>query len=355
MNKLNKYIKKYSYNPQNHYLNKIAYYLIDSNKIVQTGGLVPNDTSSLLEFLKKKSEEIPFVTNNKYFVVLYGPPASGKSIARKIACHYIKKIYKNETLMTLDMEKSFVDTGVDEITYEIEVGVQKPDERKIKPKEDTIKIKQKLLENLNEKIPGDKNKDAIKAKIEELVKSSFEIYKANRADAVSELMFYFAVFLGKNIFMETSSGDIAYVDKMVNTLKFYGYIPMIVYPFINDVSILYERSLTRGINEGRFLRCGDPFGLTIQMSSCLNNYEKLKENIRKNSTYCTVQYNANFSKEIFDEMNGGNFSELQNYILDEEYKEVTKGDKVTDIHTHHAFDNNYKVKTVLSLDCTKQI
>lgn len=339
MNKLHKYIKKYNHCPQTHYLNKIAYYLLSDSNPVQTGGLMPKNTSSLLKFLEEKSKESPLTTEKKYFVVLYGPPASGKSIARKIACHYIKKIY-NETLETLEIEKSFVDTGVDEITYAIEVNDKK--------------VSDKLKNNLDAQVtPGEQNVEAIKKYIDNLVSSSFQIYRENRADSISELLYYFAVFLGKNIFMETSSGDITYVDKMVNTLKFYGYIPIVIYPFINDVSILYKRSLERGLKEGRFLRCGDPFGLTTQMSSCLNNYEKLKENIRKNTTYCTIQYDANFSKEIFDKINRGDFSELNKYVLDEEYQEIIIGDEMTHIQTHHIFDNNYKGKTVLSLDCTK--
>ena len=51
------------------------------------------DLSSVLDYAKNRYECTENKkTDKKYFVILYGPPASGKTIARKLACTYIKII-----------------------------------------------------------------------------------------------------------------------------------------------------------------------------------------------------------------------------------------------------------------------
>jgi hypothetical protein len=51
-------------------------------------------------------------------VILYGPPASGKTFARKLACKEIKNTF-GETLSEDEIFNSFIDTGIDEITADI--------------------------------------------------------------------------------------------------------------------------------------------------------------------------------------------------------------------------------------------
>ena len=73
-----------------------------------------NDIESILNYINQHVNCAMNTTKNKYFVICYGPPASGKSIARKIACNLIKNIYNDETDISTIIA-SFIDTGVDDI------------------------------------------------------------------------------------------------------------------------------------------------------------------------------------------------------------------------------------------------
>jgi hypothetical protein len=66
------------------------------------------DIDSTLNFIKNHYECAPLQTINNYFVILYGPPASGKSSSRKLACKIIKEQFIEETLTHYDIMKSFI-------------------------------------------------------------------------------------------------------------------------------------------------------------------------------------------------------------------------------------------------------
>jgi hypothetical protein len=38
--------------------------------------------------------------------------------------------------------------------------------------------------------------------------------------------------------------------KIVSNVKYYNYIPIIIYPYTNNFKLLYERTLSRGFYEG---------------------------------------------------------------------------------------------------------
>jgi len=87
MNKLNKYIKKIQRNPKPYYLHKVAYYLVNNNNQIgghslRGGGPLKiydkeNIINDLVNFLKERYKNTK-PTKNRYLVILYGPPASGK-------------------------------------------------------------------------------------------------------------------------------------------------------------------------------------------------------------------------------------------------------------------------------------
>ena len=137
MDKINKYIKKFNGEQNQHknigYLRKIAHYVALESNNIKGGG--HNQTKSnklyeLLSYLDNKIKEsrstTVATTKNKYFIFLYGPPASGKSIARKIACGEIanSEFSNGDTPLVINnrilsiINNTFVDTGVDEIVYE---------------------------------------------------------------------------------------------------------------------------------------------------------------------------------------------------------------------------------------------
>jgi hypothetical protein len=41
---------------------------------------------------------------------------------------------------------------------------------------------------------------------------------------------------------------------------YYGYIPIIIYPFVNNVNELFMQLVERGVVDGRFLQFGGKFG-----------------------------------------------------------------------------------------------
>ncbi|AAV51130.1 hypothetical protein [Acanthamoeba castellanii mimivirus] len=334
--KLNKYIHKINTDPKSIYLNKIAKYY-DSSIPIQVGGLRLNDFDSLVKFLKQAYDKAPTETSNKYLVILYGPPASGKSISRYIASYWIQELFK-ETESIENIYKSFIDTGIDEITYDIETPTGK-------------RIIDLLKENIDNKLGNDKSIENAKKNISLLASSSWDIYRTNRPDYVSELLYYFAIFLNKNIFLETTGSSIPYLERIINLLSFYGYIPIVVYPFINDVSILYNRSIQRGLKEGRFLRCDTSFGLASQMQISLANYPKIKNIVSQYKNYLIYQYNSNFSNEITKNIYSFNFSSLGDYMLEFKCKIETIDDKITQNNIIDITSNNYDKALNLNLNC----
>lgn len=302
--KLNKYTHKISILPKTNYIYKLSRY------ITQIGGVKLDDIDSLLYFLKEQYNKAPNKTKNRYFVILYGPPGSGKSTSRYLSCHLIKKYFK-EDLNVNSICTSFIDTGIDDITYEVEI--------------DNIKVRDLLKNNLRKHIKDNiqDKREYVKQHIDELVKTSFEIYRKHRPDEVSELLFYFSVFLNKNIFMEISSGDTSYINNIVTSMGYYNYIPIFIYPLVKDVNILYKRAIGRGLREGRFLKCDGPYGLADKMTECLKEYENIKDTIKKRKEYIIMQYDANLPNYIFIKVKKKklkDIDEFNKFVINMEYK-----------------------------------
>ena len=113
---------------------------------------------------------------------IYGPPASGKTYARQIVEIYINTIF-NEKMDNI--APSFIDSNVDNLTYEMI------------DKKYSKNIRSLLIDNLENTIKY--NLEQKKVIIDDIVKSSFDIYKVCRrkADALSELLPFFPRFLIK--------------------------------------------------------------------------------------------------------------------------------------------------------------
>ncbi|BCS83591.1 hypothetical protein QLL95_gp0532 [Cotonvirus japonicus] len=336
--KFNKYIQKINTEAKPIYLKKIVRHLDETKHFPsQVGGLKLNNFDSLVEFLRQSYERASSETNKKYLVILYGPPASGKSISRYVASYMIKDLFA-ESIPVEEIYKSFIDTGIDEITYETETSSNK-------------RIIDLLKENTNEKLGNDKTIDNAKKNIAELALSSWNIYKTNRPDYVSEMLYYFAIYLNKNIFIETTGSSTDYLKRIINLLSFYNYVPILIYPFINDVKIVYNRSIQRGLKEGRFLRCDTPFGLASQMKISLANYPKMKEIISKYNNYLIYQYNSNFSSEIAQQLTRFDFSNLDDYTMELKYNIQNVNDRTTTNRVIDVKNNNYNNLVQMNLDC----
>lgn len=364
--KINKYISKMNINPKYIYANKILHYITtddDTNyddiynaaPMLGAGQIKYGDCNSTLEFLQNKCSTIANVTKNKYFVILYGPPGSGKSLARKIACNIIKKYY-NETITEEDIEKIFIDTGIDEITYD----VVEPSTNK--------STRELLIENLKKQLglemgasidTIDKNTYTDKIKnnpelLKKLAQSSFEIYKNNRKDSLSELLYYFAISIKKNIFMEMASPQNVYLDRILALMQYYQYIPIFIYPFVSKSSTLCDRAIGRGLKEGRFLECKNSFGIENAMKNCLDNYGNIKNIIRKYDKSYILQYNADIDDKTFKEINAYQFDNFEKYKLEYEFSTEDKNIEINKIKKVHYIykDIDYDNVVVLNFDST---
>ena len=263
------------------------------------------DYDSLVEYIRNRLKNNSNRTKNKYLVILHGPPSSGKSHATMVACRLIYDYFEKD-LTPEKIKSTFLNTNVDDLTYHTIT-------------KNNIPVKQELLDNMysvihnypinydneneikkfrsdTKKLDPTKEADVefVTCQIGKLVSSSYEIYRMYRPDNISEIMFYLSVFMNLNIYLETSLGEPSYIRRVVESLKYYGYIPIIVYPFVADVKIIYDRSIRRGIVEGRFLNRDGPFGLSTAMSTCLNNYQSLIKIISEYEQYAHYQYDSNY-------------------------------------------------------------
>ena len=73
---------------------------------------------NVLSYLGNIYNQSNFTTQKRYIVILYGPPASGKCLARKIACYYIGNNYEKNVNYE-EIMNSFIDTCVDKIVRDI--------------------------------------------------------------------------------------------------------------------------------------------------------------------------------------------------------------------------------------------
>lgn len=342
-NKVYKYAAKLDNNPRKIYVDKIIHYLSThglnncdkyNSKNCQIGGMRDGNVEDILEFLKIKSGQIKEKTKNKYLVILYGPPSSGKSIARKIACHYIKEIFGENDKKTEDIFNTFMDSGVDEIAYDFIINdnnnyqnyqnrtIGEQLKKNLGKEINDILINEKLRE-----LPDNNNKEElIKKHIARIVQSSYKIYSSARtpANKVSDLLRYFALFLGNNIFFEIATPDPKYIGSMIDNFGYYGYIPLFIYPFVKNVNVLYERSISRGLDEGRFINCGGNFGLANSLKNCFEKYGETKKQIyevskKEGKDFLIFMYDADFPGNIYKQIKDYNFENIEKYAIEYEY------------------------------------
>jgi hypothetical protein len=289
--KLLKYLTKYSEEAEikkkSLYFDKIDLYLgqlklIDRHQLTGGGGetIELGNLDSLLNFLRSSVSSAKS-SKNKYFVVLYGAPGSGKHFARSLSCHLLRSYFGDSEV---DLS-TFVDTGIDEITYRVGTGGRS--------------VLEMLRDNTRVVLSGDETVESAKRNIDALVRSSREIYLRYRQDYLSEILLYFAAFLSKNIFMEVASPSQKYLVNLLDGFcHFYGYIPVIVYPFIGDMDMLYGRVLDRGLREGRFIACDGPYGLKAKSQEILDTYLQLRRKLRGNGAdHLMAMYDANFDRD----------------------------------------------------------
>lgn len=268
-----------------------------------------HDTTSVLNYLKH-FDEIKTITNNKYAVVLYGSPASGKRIAKKIACKLICDHFEKSQISIKDLFDTFIDTEVDSIIYDI------VDSNNISLKDKMLDAYKQII-NVSDTDVNDVNiiKSAVKTNIKDIVDATGKIYFLHKkeADAISEFILSYSVVANKNIFFEISSANIEYIQITLDRLKYYGYIPILIYPYINDVEILYNRAIDRGIKEGRFFT---KQMLNDKIIPLFEKYPQLKDIIKCYDTYGIFQYNSDIPYDTYRSYDRFEINDLEKFMID---------------------------------------
>lgn len=327
--KLDKYFYKFLSEPSEKYINKITYCLskhgVNMDNNVQLGGnLKMGDLDSLFTYIRAHVKPVVERTKRKYCVILYGPPASGKSFARKLAVSYINKHYENE-LKPDTIAKTFIDTEVDGIVNDIDINGTSVKEKMLEKTQNIINPFPEII--MNEGIDKKTKINLAKDRIDELVKETGSIYFDNRnnGDKVSELFFYIASFLNYNLFIEIARPQEKYIKETIfNFCKFYNYIPVIIYPFIQNINTICERMYERGITEGRFIHCrNNKFNIESIMNADLAFYDKLKQMTDEyNDNYMCLMYNADIPRDLYAHIkNTYDISYFTPYVLEFHKKE----------------------------------
>ncbi len=366
--KLKKYLHKYDIDKKDVYLNKISHIIVNMNCMHNThnnllggGKINVNSVDSVLDYLKKITENVNNVTKNKYAVVLYGSPASGKRIGKHIACKYIcdyfEFINNKDQCNSLTYKKiweSFVDTEVDSIIYNLaENDGDQPIMNQMKEKYQEV-LKTALNKNTND-MNHDEIRKATKEKINDIVTSTSHIYfsKKAKADAISELIKSFSVAMNKNIFFEISSPNIEYIKLVYDSLKYYNYIPINIYPFIGDVNILYERAIDRGIKEGRFFLCSEGnYPLNKKITPLFENYPKVKAITDQGGyeKYLNLQYDSGLDKSDYDNFDKFNFENLEKYVLSYDISYIdANSNKISRSFIVDGYDERTKINNICKL------
>jgi len=285
-----------------------------------------DDLSSVLDYAKNKYECSGInKTKKKYIVILYGPPASGKTIARKIGCMNIKK-YFNEDLSSNEIYESFIDTSDDDIVYDAYYKEEQPN----------ISIKDKLITLLNnffktKNIPDDKKLDYLKTnmdnpELKSVMDINIGIYRKYRTDRniddLSALLGVIGTYTNKNIFFEIASPYIDYINNLISTIYWLNYNVIFIYPHTNNINLLVERNYLRGLLEGRVLT--KDF-IELKSIDCSKKYvsDVINESnqnsiINKHKNIMILRYDTDLSTGLYEELNKFNTSDdfEQNYILD---------------------------------------
>jgi hypothetical protein len=274
------------------------------NVINMLGGALCSDTNKIQEFknindilsyMKQEEECVSKVsTKQKYIIILYGPPGSGKTDAFHIATKLITEHF-NENKDNI--EKTFINTGLDDLVNKT-ILKEYPDKS----------VKNVLVENLKsliiskmsnnkkyEELTNDDKKKIINDNMDpfykqdkkqeeksSLLRGQFDIYNLarNEIDPVSSLLLWFAVYLKKNIIFETSAGSFDYINTLIELVIWYNYIPIIIYPYSNNLDLIYSRILDRTLLQGRFITKSI---VSAKMKNSINNFN-IEINKYKNKT-----------------------------------------------------------------------
>ncbi len=351
-------------------------------------GFNPTDINDIFRYVtenlddsSKITDPVPYATypylpqstyplKSKFFVICYGPPASGKSLSRKIACNIIKQHFSDvipESFRSSnvdEMMKTFVDTSVDDIIYNINT------KEKVDITSDRVKtVKDILIGNISkvfkndirftkvadfedfEKILSTKDKlellqnSEISEQFKEQVTVNQKLYFNYKdiADDISLLLGAFAILRKKNVFFEIASPAVEYMNDLISVLYKWKYNIIFIYPYTTNIDLLCQRSINRGCAEGRVVPRGDiewkTSGSVVRYYDSIINKGNPNSMINKLENLYVIRYKADMDLDALKikAIEDGNFNLTKNNtdIHDLVYKNKDNGItvvKITDLN-----------------------
>ncbi|XWV25072.1 hypothetical protein QJ856_gp0705 [Tupanvirus deep ocean] len=184
-----------------------------------------------------------------YLLVLYGPPASGKTFAKKFIIN------------KLGLSDNYIYISEDRFAY------------------DTIQFNQLQSTDLSDL----KNIPKYEIEKHEKIISLQEAYNSIRKQTkfIMYPLLGSALMFKTNVVLEmTGVGLDWYMATMIDEFYHYKYDIYVVYPFTYDIDFLFNRSVDRGFKEKRFLP-SKYFAIAVERS--MNNFQKIlnDDNIKK--------------------------------------------------------------------------
>jgi hypothetical protein len=307
MHKIDKYTYKFNHShtmyEKSRYIKKMAEKIGEQLDIMNGGdsnesGIIDGNLKSLFDYIQAQIPDIILEgnnTKNKYLVILYGPPSSGKNIARKIACNKIKTVF-DEKISLNNIFDSFIDSGVDDIIYQY------------KKSSSDLKVSKKLKDIFDD-FAKDSNQENIseefiKTNIAKIAEQSYRVYSKNKkkSDAVSEVIKFLSIFLNLNLFIETASWNSEYWNNFLSLLSYYNYIPIVIYPFTDQSDLLFHRNIKRGMKEYRFLQNEGNYGIKKIAENAKDKFKNVIKDIKSiyiENSYLLV-YDTDLDDTAFD-------------------------------------------------------
>jgi hypothetical protein len=274
--KLEKYILKYFDNNNINKKDKKKYI----NKICQHGGYLTTSTEQILNYITEKIKKIEPTDNktHKYCVVLFGPPASGKSKATDLAISMINNERKSNLKKSNFFELN-IDSFVEETT---EWQTLKSTDEELK-NPDLVNKNKELYFDIRNKIN----------RIFELFLNCCILLKLNFTLETTGINFDWHMEIIKNIKNDKFSSEYTMLSK-------YGYNFILMYPYTPNVDLLAKRAENRAIKSGRVIT-HDEFIKNNFINKANTSFNDI---VLANSKYFYIicKYNAeiNIEKQLLD-------------------------------------------------------
>jgi hypothetical protein len=216
--KIEKYTYKYINNPKEIYINKLNFYggqIYDGIKFNSIMGYITNKVSPVI---KNNPNNFDDPKMKKHLIMLYGPPASGKSKAKDIILHRLN--IKSDEYVDINLDEIIAD----DISYI--KGIKK------------LKAKGKLTE--------------------EIKKEASLLYFSIRrkANIIFELLLFITRTYNISLTVEVTGGSYCAMIWWYNILNFYkskDYTISLIYPVVSNSQDIIERALYRGNQNYRFV------------------------------------------------------------------------------------------------------